>query len=600
MPDIIKLLPDSVANQIAAGEVIQRPASAVKELMENAVDAGATEIKVAVKDAGKTLVQIIDNGCGMSETDARLAFERHATSKITCADDLFSISTKGFRGEALASIAAVAMVELKTARCGDTQGTFIRIAGSTVESQESCSHTTGTVISVKNLFYNVPARRKFLKADSTEFRHIINEFQKIALSHPEIKLQLFHNDAEQYNLPAANFKQRIVNLFGRAVEPNLVSLTAETSLVTLSGFIGKPEHARKTAGEQFFLVNNRYMRHSYFHKAVTEAYSNILSPGMIPSYFISITTDPASIDVNIHPTKTEIKFEDEKAIWQIIHASVRESLGRFNISPSIDFQGRGFNIDIPVMSRSSSMPDPPAIKTDSSFNPFRNEEYPRNPTTDEKISARRWDKHAESLFFGDESQQESRREEFDISRNFFNVKNRYIMTPVKSGVMIIDQKRAHERILFEELLQTLGSPEKPAQKTIFPVTVELSAGDMSLIDEIIDDLNTTGFEVSVLAPGTLSLTAHPGGVDPQTIPELIDTLIAEYRKSLNNPSANQKEKLATALARASAIPYGRHLSATEMEELFDRLFACKTPNYSPTGKKVIVIMPVEDIEKRFR
>jgi len=373
MPDVIRLLPDSVANQIAVGEVIQRPASVVKELVENSVDAGGKNIKVLIKDSGKTLIQVIDDGSGMSETDARLSFERHATSKITTAQDLFSITTKGFRGEALASIAAVAMVELKTRRAESESGIVIVINGSKVEAQEPCSCPVGSSFSVKNLYYNIPARRKFLKSDNTEIRHIVNEFHKIVLAHPDIRFSLYHNDTEIYNLAPGNLRQRIIGVFGKQINQELITIDTDTSLINLKGFIGKPENARRTYGEQFFFVNNRFMKHPYFHKAVAEAYQNILPSEAIPSYFIFMEADPASIDINIHPTKTEIKFEDERSIWKILLASVREALGRFNIVPSLDFENEAL-IEIPVRSSSEHVPEQPKIEINTQYNPFDSDE----------------------------------------------------------------------------------------------------------------------------------------------------------------------------------------------------------------------------------
>ncbi len=384
MRDIIKLLPDSVANQIAAGEVIQRPASVLKELAENAVDAGATEISVVIRDSGRTLVQVIDNGAGMSETDARLAFERHATSKIDSADDLFSITTKGFRGEALASIAAVSMTELKTRREEDETGTLLVISNSRVEKQEPCPCAVGSVFSVKNLFYNVPARRKFLKTDNTEFRHIITEFQRIVLAHPEIKFSLIHNDQDIYRLPAGNHRQRIVGIFGKQYNQNLVNVETTTTIISVTGFAGKPENARRTPGEQFFFINNRFIRHPYLHRAMMEAYQGILPPEAVPAYFIFMTADPSTIDVNIHPTKTEVKFEDERSVWQILLASVREALGRFNVVPSMDFGPEGA-VEIPVITGGMTMPGTPQIEVDHTFNPFDTNEYNRPKNT--------WDGH---------------------------------------------------------------------------------------------------------------------------------------------------------------------------------------------------------------
>jgi DNA mismatch repair protein MutL len=609
MPDIIKLLPDSVANQIAAGEVIQRPASVVKELVENSVDAGATDIRIVIKDAGKTLIQIIDNGSGMSETDARLAFERHATSKIVTADDLFSISTKGFRGEALASIAAVAMVELRTGRKGDETGTFIRISGSKVEVQEPCSSPGGSIFTVKNLFYNVPARRKFLKTEGTEFRHIVSEFQKIALAHPEVRMMLHHNDAELYNLPSSNHKQRIVAIFGKAINQNLIGITADTSIAGLSGYILKPESARRSASEQFFFVNNRFMRHGYFHKAVTEAYHNILPNDVVPSYFIYLNVDPATIDVNIHPTKTEIKFEDERSIWQIIHATVRESLGRFNVAPSLDFNNEGI-IDIPVFSGNQDFPEPPGIRVNTSYNPFAGEDAYRNHG---EAAFRNqmammgvdnpppWHAGQRGNLFGEGSTASGQGMDLpSISRNFFNLKSRYILTPVKSGLMMIDQKRAHERILYEKYLAILETGNRPVQKTMFPVTIELSHSDMIIMNEIAGRIECTGYDISILNPTTISVNGHPEDIEPGEIKTIIGNFIADYTETLADPSLGETEKLAASLARVSAIPYGKSLSSSEMEELFDRLFACSSPNYSPTGKPVILITPIEEIDKKFR
>lgn len=601
MPDIIKLLPDSVANQIAAGEVIQRPASVVKELVENSVDAGASEIRVVIKDAGKTLIQIIDNGSGMSETDARLAFERHATSKIVTADDLFTISTKGFRGEALASIAAVAMVELRTGRQGDETGTYIRIAGSRVEVQEPCGSPGGSVFTVKNLFYNVPARRKFLKTEGTEFRHIVSEFEKIALAHPEIRLTLHHNDTELFNLPASNHKQRIVGIFGKAINQNLIGISAETSIVGLSGYILRPEFARRSGSQQFFFVNNRFMRHGYFHKAVTEAYHNILPNDAVPSYFIYLAADPASIDVNIHPTKTEIKFEDERSIWQIIHATVRESLGRFNVAPSLDFDNEGI-IDIPVFSGNRGLPDPPGIRINTSYNPFAGEDGYRTPAgMPDTGNLPPWPSLNPNHLF---SHKDSDRHGDDaisvMNRNFFNLKNRYILTPVKSGLMIIDQKRAHERILYEQYLSVIETGNRPVQKTMFPVTIELPHSEMLIMQEISERIESTGFDITILNPTTISVNGHPEDVDQGDIKTIIGNFIAGYVETLSDPSLGENEKLAASLARASAIPYGKSLTSLEMEELFDRLFACNSPNYSPTGKPVIQITPIDEIDKKFK
>jgi DNA mismatch repair protein MutL len=602
MADVIKLLPDSVANQIAAGEVIQRPASIVKELMENSVDAGAGNIRVIIKDSGKTLVQIIDDGSGMSETDARLSFERHATSKITSAQDLFAIRTKGFRGEALASIAAVAMVELRTRKKDDETGTLIIINGSRVESQEPCSCPEGSSFSVKNLFFNIPARRKFLKSDNTEMRHIVNEFQKIVLAHPDIKFSLYHNDSEVYNLVPGNLRQRIAGVFGKQINQELITIDTETTLVSLKGFIGKPETARRTYGEQFFFVNNRFMKHPYFHKAVAEAYQNILPAEAIPSYFIFMEADPASIDVNIHPTKTEIKFEDERAIWQILMASVREALGRFNIVPSIDFENEAL-VDIPVKSSSSGMPEMPGIKINPEFNPFDNEapESGRQSYFErfERGKNDNWEK-LYSAFNKDEAVTRQNEQITETARKFFHIKGKYIVCPVISGLMLIDQKRAHERILYEKYTDCLANGESVSQVDLFPVTFEMNPSDLLLIREIEEELIMLGFRFQYPDNKNITINGRPSGTGNSDPVEMIEILLEDYKNSQSDPSSGAKEKIAAAMASASAIPYGKTLSSGEMENLFDTLFACRAPNYSPKGKPVITIITLEEIDKRFK
>lgn len=602
MPDVIKLLPDSVANQIAAGEVIQRPASVVKELVENSVDAGGKNIRVIIKDSGKTIIQVIDDGDGMTETDARLAFERHATSKITSALDLFAITTKGFRGEALASIAAVAMVELRTRRKDSDSGILIEINGSKVITQEPCSCSVGSSFSVKNLFFNIPARRKFLKSDNTEIRHIVNEFQKIVIAHPDIKFCLHHNDTEIYNLSAGNIRQRIIGVFGKQINQDLITLDTETTLIKIRGFIGKPENARRTYGEQFFFVNNRFMKHPYFHKAVVEAYQNILPVEAIPSYFIFMETDPATIDINIHPTKTEIKFEDERAIWQILMASVREALGRFNIVPSLDFENEAL-IEIPVSRNSIFMPEQPGIEINPNFNPFENED--RNPERSEYIekfekeNAANWEKLYSSFEKGSE-----RPEQFEklkeAQRKFFQIKNKYIVCPVKSGLMLIDQKRAHERVLFEQFQYSLGNNRSVSQTNMFPVTAELNPSDYFILKEIEEELNLLGFNIDHSGKNKITINGIPSGSGTTNPVEMLEILLEDYKTTEENPSSGAKDKVASAMAVASAIPYGKVLSQNEMEDLFDRLFACQSPNYSPKGKAVINIIPLEEIDKRFK
>ncbi len=599
MSDIIRLLPDSVANQIAAGEVIQRPASVVKELAEHAVDSGATEISVVLRDSGRTLVQVIDNGSGMSETDARLAFERHATSKISSADDLFSITTKGFRGEALASVAAVSMTELRTRWEEDEAGTLVEINNSRVIRQEPCSCAAGSVFSVKNLFYNVPARRKFLKSDNTEFRHIITEFQRVSLAHPEIKFTLIHNDQEIYRLPAGSHRQRIVSLFGKHYNLNLVTVETTTTIVSISGFAGKPENARRSAGEQFFFVNNRFIRHPYLHRAVLEAYQGILPPDTVPAYFLYMTADPSAIDVNIHPTKTEIKFEDERSVWQIMLASVREALGRFNVVPSLDFGPEGA-VEIPVFSGKAPAPPHPSIEVDHSFNPFDGTDYQRTETKWRGEGEHSAPKGWESLFtITARSGQDAGNDSTSGQRRFFQVKNRYIMCPVISGIMMIDQRRAHERVLYEKYLASLGDGPRPAQVSLFPVQAELNPGDIVILQEIGDQLKTLGFEVQVQQDNTVTVPGHPADSRNVSPLAMLETLIAEYRQTMSDPSVGARERVALSMAKASAIPYGMALTQTEMEELFDMLFACSMPNYSPSGKTVMNIITLEELDRRF-
>jgi DNA mismatch repair protein MutL len=602
MPDVIKLLPDSVANQIAAGEVIQRPASVVKELIENAVDAGSKNITVIIKDSGKTLIQVIDDGSGMSETDARLSFERHATSKITTAQDLFAITTKGFRGEALASIAAVAMVELKTRREESDTGILVIINGSKVETQEPCSCPVGSSFSVKNLFFNIPARRKFLKSDNTEIRHIVNEFQKVVIAHPDIKFSLHHNDSEIYRLASANLRQRIIAVFGKQINQDLIALETKTSLIDIKGFIGKPENARRTYGEQFFFVNNRFMKHPYFHKAVVEAYQNILPVEAIPSYFIFMEANPASIDINIHPTKTEIKFEDERSIWQILMASVREALGRFNIVPSLDFDNEVL-IDIPVMRSSNIIPEQPKIEINTQFNPFDGEERtndrPGFVERFERENIANWEKLYNAL-----EKQNDNPEQFEkiseSQRKFFQVKNKYIVCPVKSGLMLIDQKRAHERVLYERFLESLSNNRAISQVEMFPIAADLNPADYFILKELEGELELLGFKIQHSGKNKIIIKGRPSDSDSSNPLEMLEILIEDYKNTQADPSTSAKEKVAAGMATASAIQYGKVLTHSEMEDLFDTLFACQSPNYSAKGKPVITIITLDEIDKRFK
>ncbi len=622
MSDVIQLLPDSVANQIAAGEVVQRPASVVKELLENSVDAGATEIKVIVREAGKNLVQVIDNGKGMSDTDARMAFERHATSKIREANDLFSITTMGFRGEALASIAAVAHVEMKTRTAGEELGTQIEIAGSSVISQQAVQCAAGTQISVKNLFYNIPARRRFLKRNSTELRNIINEFQRVALANPHIDLSLYHNDVPLFVLPKSNYRQRIVHLVGKTINSQLITVETNTPLITINGFIGKPETARRKKGDQFFFVNNRYMRHPYFHKAVMTAYEKLLPEGAAPAYFLFFEVDPEIIDVNIHPTKTEIKFEDEPAIWHILSAAVRESLGKNNIVPSIDFDTDD-SIEIPVSGHATEIVEP-VIEVDPAFNPFEQEKgsYSKgggsfSSATNKKESVEGW----EELYAGfkkDEEQGENKNEFYELpepvqqtipasetgesvfrSERFFQLKNRYILTAVKSGLMLIDQKRAHERVLFERFMESVTTKRSTSQKTLFPEELNLIGEDAELIRDVMDELHAFGFEIKEPENGKFLIYGIPGHLENISGSAVIDGILNDFKTGEIDLGEKRKEQILASMAKKASIPYGKVMTQEEMTELFDRLFACSEPAWSPSGKKIVSIIGNDDIDKLF-
>ena len=624
MSDIIHLLPDSVANQIAAGEVIQRPASVIKELVENAIDAGATEIHVLVTDAGKTGIQVIDNGCGMSETDARLAFERHATSKIREAADLFALRTMGFRGEALASIAAVAEVELKTRLADEELGTRLLLAGSRVESQETVSCPQGSNFSVRNLFFNVPARRKFLKANSTELSNILAEFERIVLVHPEVAFYLYSNDSELFNLPVMPLRQRIMAVFGKKLNQQLLSVEVDTTLVRISGYVAKPETARKKGAHQYFFVNGRYMRHPYFHKAVMEAFECLIPAGEQISYFIYFEVDPANIDVNIHPTKTEIKFENEQAIWQILSAAVKESLGKFNAVPSIDFDTEGMP-DIPAFEQPRPI-EPPKVHYNADFNPFK------NPSASYGGSPRpqmEW----ESLYAGLEKT--SRMNGPDVpdtpadgegetavapggqaetteilvpawpggsgvsGGQHWQFKGRYILTSVKSGLMIIDQHRAHIRVLFDRYMEQIRQKQGVAQGVLFPEIVRFPASEAAMLEDILDDLSAVGFELTSLGGGSYAINGVPSGIEGLNPVEMVRSMVHTALEKGNDVKEEVQSMLALTLARAAAIVYGQVLGSEEMSALVDSLFACETPNYTPDGRVVLATLKEEEIERLF-
>jgi DNA mismatch repair protein MutL len=612
MSDIIQLLPDSVANQIAAGEVIQRPASVIKELVENAIDAGATEITTIIKDAGRTLIQVIDNGKGMSETDARMSFERHATSKIRKADDLFAIRSMGFRGEALASMAAIAEVNLQTRRDDDEIGTEIIVRATEVISQEPVGCAKGANFSVKNLFFNVPARRKFLKSDSHEFRLIISELQRIALSNPEVQFKLLHNTTEVFNLTATNHRQRIVQLFGKNINQSLVDIKTDTSLVKLFGYIGKPESAKKSQGEQFFYVNNRFMKHPYFNKAIITAYDRLLANDSYPSYFIYMEVNPENIDVNIHPTKTEIKFEDEASIWQILHATTKEALGKFNIGPSLDFNTEAA-IEIPIFNKNAEVRIP-TINVNPNFNPFDSDsenKYSKKSGNDDYFKRSNL-QHWENLYIGfendkhsagkpEETQNSATENQLSIGlTGIMQLKNKFILSPVKSGLMIIDQKRAHEQVLYEEFMNSLSGEGRLSQQSLFPQVVELTSQDHHLLLEYIEDINNSGFDIRDFGNNSVVVNGCPAELENPNPEALVKQMLEEMHSNPQQPNIQAKQYLAGVLSKTSAIPYGKALTNEEMRDLIDKLFACANHNYNPDGKPIISILSTDELEKRLK
>lgn len=627
--DVIHLLPDSVANQIAAGEVIQRPASVVKELVENAIDAGGDSVTVHVKDAGRTLIQVTDNGKGMSPTDARMSFERHATSKIKEANDLFSIRTMGFRGEALASIASVADVELRTRQQGEELGTYLHILGSVLQKQQTDHCPEGSNFAVKNLFFNVPARRKFLKSNSYELKNILTEIQRIALANPELAISFFHNQAPVYELPAENVRKRIVGLFGKQINQSITPVEAETTLVKLSGFIGQPKFAKKSFGEQFFFVNGRFMKHPFFHRAVMHAYERILPPDAVPSYFLYLEVDPATIDINIHPTKTEIKFEDEQAIWHILSACIREAIGKYNLMPTIDFDQRG-SIDIPLPPGKGSMFAPPEIEINRHYNPFQQENYSGFRTERESNSGQtiHWEKLYQGMGEGMRGRgdgETERRSDGETERNFgfpnqqqdfengqarfpmdeehpfksaqfLQLKNRYLLTPVKSGLMVIDQREAHARILYENFMQNFSTHLAASQRQLFPPLLELNAADAEILNALREELRQLGFEIRAEADYHFYIDGTPGVLSHLDAKELVETVVASFQDRPVDLMEEIKAQLALILAQSAAVNYGVALKQEEMSSLFNQLFACQSPGYSPAGKRIISIIALTEIE----
>jgi DNA mismatch repair protein MutL len=621
MPDIIQLLPDSVANQIAAGEVVQRPASAVKELIENAIDAGADKIQLILKDAGKSLIQVIDNGAGMSVTDARMCFERHATSKIRKAEDLFAIRTMGFRGEAMASIAAIAQVELKTRRHEDELGTCILIEGSDVVSQQACSANAGTSISVKNLFYNTPARRNFLKSDPVEMRHIVDEFQRVVLANPNIFFSMHHNGQEVFHLPSASLKQRIIHLLGNNYNQRLVPVEEDTSIIKLHGFVGKPEFAKKTRGEQFFFVNNRFIKDAYLNHAVLTAFEELLPDESYPLYVLFIDIDPSKIDINVHPTKTEIKYQDEKSIYAIIRSAVKRSLGKYNITPTLDFDQEN-SIGHLITEKPMEQIVQPTISFNPDFNPFANElqapraerlsptSYPREVGDRSRTPIpQNWDTLYEIARKGSDVQHELHSEvtipvqEQEVSksseRQLFQIHNRYILSQIKSGFMLINQQAAHERILYERFLQQLDNHSGTSQQSLFPQSVTLNAGDFELLKELLPDIRGLGFDIREFGKNTVVVEGIPADLNNVAEHALLEHLLEGFKNNLAILKLDKRDNLARSLARNGAIKAGAKLSLEEMNLLIDQLFACQMPNLALNGKPVISTFTLNELAERF-
>ncbi len=623
MADLIQLLPDHIANQIAAGEVIQRPASLVKELMENAIDAGATSIKLVVKDAGKTLVQVIDNGCGMSEMDARICFARHATSKIKEANDLFSIKTMGFRGEALASIAAISQVEMRTKKASDELGTKIVIEGSEVKTQEACQCAAGTTLSIKNLFFNVPARRKFLKSDAVEMSHIYTEFQRVALANPDIFFSLHHNGSEAFHLPAGKLRQRIVGIFGNNCNKKLVPVGEETDVLKISGYVGKPEFAKKKRGDQYFFVNNRFIKSGYLHHAVMTAYEDILQKNTYPLYVVFIEMDPSKLDINIHPTKQEIKFDDERLVYNYLKVAVRHALGQYSISPVLDFDQETFFSNQPkpqqTENRISREHAPLDFTKFSDGTPvsggqsYKKEEHPLH-----EPNLQNWQKMYEGLQGdsnnGDDQEQESMTIESQWTNDAplddqegtfskpqkrpYQIHNQYIVNQMKSGFVLIDQQAAHERILYERYMTAFEQGQIGSQKQLFPKKITLSIQDMEMMQEILPQVNQLGFEIEEFGNDTLVVHGAPVDLKSGKEEEVLEQLLEQYKQNIDL-YVNIQDNLARSLARSMAVKRGQELAEIEMEQLIDELFACQVPFKSPGGKFCFITYDLEELAKRF-
>lgn len=614
MADIIKLLPDHVANQIAAGEVVQRPASVVKELLENAIDSGATLIKLIVKDGGKVLIQVVDDGSGMSETDARLSFERHATSKISTAQDLFNLQTKGFRGEALASIAAIAHVDMHTRTDNAEVGTHLKIEGSKIISQEIIATPKGTSIAVKNLFFNIPARRNFLKSNQVESRHITDEFQRVALVHPNIEFHYYNNGSELFNLPKAKHRQRISNVFGNRMGDRLVPVNEETEVVKISGFVCKPEFAKKSRGEQFFFANNRFIKSPYLHHSVVAAFEGLIKSDLYPGYFLYLEVDPASIDINIHPTKTEVKFDDENTMYAIIRSTIKHSLGQFNVAPVLDFE-HDPNLDTPYAFKEKGVVLP-KVTIDASFNPFQETtENTSHKSGYQKTSTKGWENLYEGLnatvdtdnfssieiesdievqgtFYSDTESQEH------VSTTF-QLRRKYIVSTIKSGMLVINQNRAHERVLFEKFLAEITVKEGVSQQLLFPLELSFTKQELTILKEIKDSLINVGFAFESLEEETVKVTGVPLVLSESGIGTVLDRLIADYKEGFEGGSISQAELLAKALSKNLAVKTGEILDNDSQLGLVNDLFGCKEPTLSPFQKMTYTIISEGDIEKKF-
>jgi DNA mismatch repair protein MutL len=614
MADIIHLLPDHVANQIAAGEVVQRPASVVKELLENAVDAGATDIQLIVKEGGKTLIQVVDDGFGMSPTDARLSFERHATSKIKSAEDLFQLHTKGFRGEALASIAAIAHVEMQTRPEADELGTLLKIEGSKVVAQEVAATPKGTSIAVKNLFYNIPARRNFLKSNQVEFRHITDEFHRVALAHPGISFYFYHNGSELFHLKATSLKKRIIQIFGHKTDEKLVPVQEETQVVSIEGFICKPEFAKKSRGEQFFFVNDRFIKSPYLHHSIQSAFEGLIKPEVHPGYFLYLSVDPTSIDINIHPTKTEVKFDDEHTLYAILRAAVKHSLGQFHLAPMLDFE-KDQNLETPYAYQHKEA-HKPGVTVNPGFNPFKESTAGLSSGSfHRKRSAEGW----EHLFVDLESKS-SREESFSsvhfeseaITGSFFppaeeeardsttfQLRKKYIVTTIRSGMLIIDQRRAHQRVLYERFLRSITSRESFSQQLLFPVTLHFSKDDIEILGQMKEYLNALGFVYSDADGEEVVVNGLPPQVPEKVVSSVLDQLISEFKMGGNASDFSQADMLAKAMSRSLSVKTGDALDAVSQMALVNDLFGCKETVLSPFNKPIFITLSENEIDKKF-